>query len=170
MIVTTIREIQSQLPDLLNALVVLITFLGPNKLSFSILEGPSGDCTATALENTLGPTLLGLGIPPNQLHLVTRESKIDFGQHNRIEVLAELRNRALSPLWSATKKEKVDAVVFINDVYLKASDVLEVLYQHKKSGAGISTAWDWMERIPAYYYDVWVGRTVCHRRRAPEIP
>jgi hypothetical protein len=48
----------------------------------------------------------------------------------------------------------------VNDVFLKASDVLEVLHQHKKSGAGISTAWDWMERRPEYYYDVWVGRTV----------
>lgn len=163
--VTTIREIESQLPDLLNALIVLVTFLGPTKLSFSILEGPSGDCTPVALETVLGPTLLGLGIPPHHLHLVTRESKIDFGKHNRIEVLAELRNRALSPLWSPSRKgkekdEKVDAVVFLNDVYLKAVDVLEVLHQHKRSGAGISTAWDWMERKPQYYYDVWVGRTV----------
>lgn len=164
MVVTTIREIESQLPDFLNALIVLITYLGPNKLSFSILEGPSGDCTPLALETVVGPTLLNLGIPPHHLHLVTRESKIDFSKHNRIEVLAELRNRALSPLWSTRKgKEKADeveAVVFVNDVYLKASDVLEVLYQHEKAGAGISTAWDWMDRKPEYYYDVWVGRTV----------
>lgn len=169
MVVTTVREIQSQLPDFLNSLIVLITYLGPHRLSFSILEGPSGDCTADALERVVGPTLLSLGIPQNQLHLVTRESKIDFSQHNRIEVLAELRNRALSPLWagaSETNKGKerehegVEAVVFVNDVYLKASDVLEVLHQHVASGAGISTAWDWMERKPAYYYDVWVGRTV----------
>jgi len=168
MVVTTVREIQSQLPDLLNSLVVLITYLGPHRLSFSILEGPSGDCTAKALEEVVGPTLLSLGIPHHHLHLVTRESKIDFSKHNRIEVLAELRNRALSPLWSGSagtngkgkEKEQTEAVVFVNDVYLKASDVLEVLHQHKRSGAGISTAWDWMERKPAYYYDVWVGRTV----------
>jgi len=168
MVVTTVRDIQSQLPDLLNSLVVLITYLGPHRLSFSILEGPSGDCTAKALEEVVGPTLLGLGIPQHHLHLVTRESKIDFSKHNRIEVLAELRNRALSPLWSngsdgkgkGRQTEKTEAVVFVNDVYLKASDVLEVLHQHKRNGAGISTAWDWMERKPAYYYDVWVGRTV----------
>jgi hypothetical protein len=27
-----------------------------------------------------------------------------------------------------------------------------------------------MERIPAYYYDVWVGRTVCHHQRASPVP
>lgn len=166
MITTTVRDIQSQLPDFLNTLIVLITYLGSDRLSFSILEGPSGDCSATAFENVVGPTLLGLGIPQHHLHLITRESKIDFSRHNRIEVLSELRNRALSPLWNERKtgwgkgKERVEAVVFVNDVYLKASDVLEVLHQHKESGAGISTAWDWMERKPEYYYDVWVGRTV----------
>lgn len=165
MIVTTIREIQAQLPDFLNTLIVLITFLGPNKLSFSILEGPSGDCTPIALESVLGPTLLNLGIPQHHLHLITRESKIDFNQHNRIEVLAELRNRALTPLWSQStgrgrEKDVIEEVIMINDVFLKASDVLELLYQHKKAGAGMTTAWDWMEREPAYYYDVWVGRTV----------
>ena len=166
MVVTTIREIASQMPDFLNALIVLVTYLGPSRLSFSILEGPSDDCTAQALENVLKPTLLEMGVPERHLHLTTRESKIDFSKHNRIEVLAGLRNRALSPLWTSTSKGKgkaddaVEAVVFVNDVYLRASDVLEVLHQHKRAGAGITTAWDWMERKPEYYYDVWVGRTV----------
>ncbi|KAK1923656.1 cryptococcal mannosyltransferase 1-domain-containing protein [Papiliotrema laurentii] len=166
MVVTTIREIASQMPDFLNALIVLVTYLGPSRLSFSILEGPSDDCTAQALENVLKPTLLEMGVPERHLHLTTRESKIDFSKHNRIEVLAGLRNRALSPLWTSTSKGKgkaddaVEAVVFVNDVYLRASDVLEVLHQHKRAGAGITTAWDWMERKPEYYYDVWVGRTI----------
>jgi len=40
------------------------------------------------------------------------------------------------------------------------------LHQHVKaeeaSGqeTGITSGWDWYERSPAHYYDVWVGRTV----------
>jgi hypothetical protein len=43
---------------------------------------------------------------------------------------------------------------------------LELLHQHVKaeeaSGqeTGITSGWDWYERSPAHYYDVWVGRTV----------
>lgn len=168
MLVTTIRQIQDQLPDLLNTILVLTMFLGADKVSFSILEGPSSDCTATVLENVLHPLLISLGVPASSIHLRTREQKIDFSQHNRIEVLADLRNRALEPLWNDRNGvgRDVGAVVFFNDVYMKARDVLELLHQHVKaeeaSGqeTGITTGWDWYERSPAHYYDVWVGRTV----------
>ena len=181
MLVTTIREIQAQLPDLLNALLVLLTYLGPHRLSLSVLEGPSGDCTSEAFESVVGPLLSALGIPSSRLHIVTKESNIDFGKQNRIEALAELRNRALSPLWEgheghtqaeggssgdgneagrSGESDQVDAVVMFNDVFVRASDILELLHQHIKTGAGITAAWDWMERRPGYFYDVWVGRTV----------
>lgn len=171
MLTTTIRQIQDQLPDLLNTILVLTMFLGPDKLSFSILEGPSSDCTASILENVLHPLLMSLGVPASSIHLRTREQKIDFSQHNRIEVLADLRNRALEPLWNDRNGvgRDIGAVVFLNDVYMKARDVLELLHQHVKaedeSGqeTGITTGWDWYERSPAHYYDVWVGRTVSHQ-------
>ena len=54
-------------------------------------------------------------------------------------------------------------MVFFNDVYLHAADILEVVYQHVKNGAGITTAMDWWKKRPEYYYDIWVGRTVSHR-------
>lgn len=159
MIVTTIREIQAQLPDFINTLIVLITYLGPDKLAFSILEGPSGDCTPDILEKTLWPTLLDLGVETSRLNLVTRETQIDFSQQNRIEVLAELRNRALEPLWD-TEENDVEAVIMVNDVFMRAEDILELVYQHVVNGAGMTTAWDWLDRHPEHYYDVWVGRTV----------
>jgi len=168
MLTTTIRQIQDQLPDLLNTILVLTMFLGPNKLSFSILEGPSSDCTPEVLEQVLQPLLLSLGVPASSIRMKTRESKIDFSNHNRIEVLAELRNKALEPLWDDRNGvgRDVGAVVFFNDVYMKARDVLELLHQHvmaeEASGleTGITSGWDWYERSPAHYYDVWVGRTV----------
>lgn len=171
MLTTTIKQVQDQLPDLLNTILVLTMFLGPDKLSFSILEGPSSDCTASVLENVLQPLLLSLGVPASSIRLRTREQKIDFNKHNRIEVLADLRNRALEPLWNDRNGvgRDIGAVVFFNDVYMKARDVLELLHQHvtaeDASGeeTGITSGWDWYERQPAHYYDVWVGRTVSCR-------
>ena len=173
LVVSTIRQIHNQLPDLLNTLVVLVTFLGSSRLSFSFLEGPSDDCSSEAFERVVGPTLLSMGIPQHRLHLITGESKIDFGKGNRIQILAELRNRALSPLWSEKSSapsragsaaggtgSEVEAVVMLNDVFLRARDILELLHQHRLTGGGITTGWDWWQRRPPHYYDVWVGRTV----------
>lgn len=170
MFTTTIKQIQDQLPDLLHTILVLTMFLGPDKVSFSILEGPSSDCTASVLENVLHPMLISLGVPASSIRLRTREQKIDFSQHNRIEVLADLRNKAMEPLWNDQNGvgRDIGAVVFFNDVYMKARDVLELLHQHvraeEESGdeTGITTGWDWYERQPAHYYDVWVGRTVSY--------
>jgi len=168
MLTTTIRQVQDQLPDLLNTILVLTMFLGPDKLSFSILEGPSSDSTPEILEQVLQPLLLSLGVPASSIRIKTRESKIDFSNQNRIEVLAGLRNKAMEPLWDDRNGvgRDIGAVVFFNDVYMKARDVLELLHQHVKaeeqSGqeTGITSGWDWYERSPAHYYDVWVGRTV----------
>ncbi|ORX37681.1 cryptococcal mannosyltransferase 1-domain-containing protein [Kockovaella imperatae] len=167
LVVSTIREIHNQLPDLLNTLIVLVTFLGAERLTFSFIEGPSDDCTTQAFDRVIGPTLLSLGIPQNQLHLITGEDKIDFANHNRIAVLADLRNRALAPLWStatgakgSSSSQSYQAVVMMNDVFLHARDVLELLHQHVVSKASLTAGWDWWRRRPGYFYDIWVARTI----------
>jgi len=159
MLTTVIRQISSQLPDLINTIYVLVTFIGSAHITISILEGPSDDGTSEILTKVLIPLLHSLGVPPSQIFIQTESPKIDFDKVNRIETLANLRNQALQPLWK--EDLNVKSIVFFNDVYLKAGDVLEVLHQHIMSGAGISTGWDWMERVPQYFYDVWVARTVC---------
>ncbi|KAL1409081.1 hypothetical protein Q8F55_005905 [Vanrija albida] len=180
MLTTLTRNIGDQLPDLLNAIAVLVAFLGPEHVSFSFVEGPSGDPTPYVLDEVLVPLLHHLGVPPSQIRVETNAPHIDFNNVNRIEKLAELRNKALEPLWAdndlgylARTPERrrrmvgadVAAVVFFNDVFLHAADILEVLHQHVSAkgstiGAGITTAWDWMERNPAYFYDVWVARAI----------
>lgn len=169
MLTTITREITSQLPDLLNTIAVLAHFLGAEHLSLSILEGPSGDATPHILNNVLHPLLAHLGVPESAVRIETGAPAIEWGTVNRIEALAELRNKALEPLWldvdvasssQSTVGKDVAAVVFVNDVFLHAADVLELLHQHVASKAAITTAWDWMTRDPAYFYDVWVARTV----------
>jgi alpha-1,3-mannosyltransferase len=166
MFTTIIRQIQDQLPDLLTALVVLVDFLGPTSLTFSFIEGPSSDLTSSTFESVLHPLLIAFGVPARQIRMITNAPRIDFDKGNRIELLANLRNQALSPLWEDRERksggigEGVEQVVFFNDVYMKAEHVLELLHQHSLNGADVTTAWDWFRRVPRYYYDVWVGRTV----------
>ncbi|TYJ58936.1 alpha-1,3-mannosyltransferase CMT1 [Cryptococcus floricola] len=164
MLVTNTRQIEAHLPDLLNTLLVLLHYLSPEHIAVSILEGPSSDCTQKVIEDVLQPMLAEQGLGRSWMRIETGEHKIDWSQYNRIEKIAELRNRALEPLWEGVGDEEwskeVEAVVFFNDVYLHAADVLEVLYQHQQNGAGITTALDWWKKRPEYYYDVWVGRTI----------
>ncbi|WVW86879.1 hypothetical protein I302_108934 [Kwoniella bestiolae CBS 10118] len=161
LLVTNTRQIQDHLPDLLNSIIVLIGYLGKDQLYFSILEGPSSDCTPQILNNVLLPLLTSLGVPSSQIEISTDEPKINWSSHNRIEKIAELRNRALQPLWlNAQWSREITAVVFFNDVYLSAGDILELVFQHKRNGAGITTGMDWWKKKPEYYYDIWVGRTI----------
>jgi alpha-1,3-mannosyltransferase len=158
---TLIRQVHDQIPDLLAALTVVIEALGPRRVAFSFLEGPSDDLTASVFNDVLQPLLLSFGVPSQRIRIITESPAIDFNNVNRIEALAELRNEALQPLWQdPTLRENVKAVVFFNDVYLKAEHVLEMLYMHQVNGAGMTAAWDWYKREPAYFYDVWVARTV----------
>lgn len=163
--VTATRNIEASLPDLLNTLIVLTTFLGHGRLRFSIYEGPSNDATPGFLRDVLVPMLHRLGIPKDDIVLETDNRLVDFGKVNRIEGLAELRNAALAPLWTKGWGDSTAAVVYFNDVFLKARDVLELLHQHVKAGeagkeTGLTSGLDWLNRHPAYYYDVWVARTV----------
>lgn len=162
---TLIRQVQDQLPDLLAALVVVIDALGADRVAFTFLEGPSDDLTSSIFTSVLQPLLHTLGVPSRRIRITTDSPPLDFSNANRIELLANLRNDALQPLWQdSTLGENVKAVVFFNDVYLKAEHVLELLYMHQLNGAGITAAWDWYKREPAYFYDVWVARNVSRRR------
>lgn len=163
--VTLTRNIEDQLPDLLNTFAVVTSFLGAENVRFSILEGPSDDATPLILTEYLVPMLRHLGVRERDIVLRTNAPKIDFDKVHRIEALAEMRNQALEPLWKRGWDDTV-AVIFMNDVYLRARDVLELLHQHVKGGekagreTGVTSGLDWWKKSPEYYYDIWVARTV----------
>lgn len=92
---------------------------------------------------------------------------LDKSPPHRIEVLSELRNRVLGPLFDANIASrmpggKFDEVLFINDIFWCAADLLEVLYQRRRRGAYQSCAvdWDWSMRL---VYDRWVLRAMSGR-------
>ncbi|GHJ85676.1 hypothetical protein NliqN6_2078 [Naganishia liquefaciens] len=154
---TLIRQVQDQLPDLLAALVVVVDTLGADRVAFTFLEGPSDDLTSSVFTSVLEPLLHTLGVPSRRIRIITDSPPLDFSHANRIELLANLRNDALQPLWQdPSLAANVKSVLFFNDVYLKAEHMLELLYMHQLNGAGVTAAWDWYKRQPAYFYDVWI--------------
>lgn len=58
MFAAVLKDIGAQLPDLVNAMAVTTAFLGPERVSFSIIEGPSADPTPHILRDVLLPMLL----------------------------------------------------------------------------------------------------------------
>jgi alpha-1,3-mannosyltransferase len=86
---------------------------------------------------------------------------------HRIESLVKLRNKALLPLYDRSISDhmpggKFDEVLVMNDVIWCPVDVLEVLYQKRKTGAhqACSVDWDWNMRV---VYDRWVLRAMSGR-------
>lgn len=86
---------------------------------------------------------------------------------HRIESLVKLRNEVLLPLYDTSVSErmpggKFDEVLVMNDIIWCPADVLEVLYQKRKTGAhqACSVDWDWNMRI---VYDRWVLRAMSGR-------
>lgn len=142
-------------PTLFTSLIHLTALLGPRSISLSLIEGPSNDGTSHLIEAVLCPILLEMGVDPLDLHIVTRRPKVDFETHNRIEVLAKLREEAMIPFWRARKRTAMaggkgaqhpnhvqETVVFFNDVYYSAGMMLELIHQHLTQGSDMTCAWD----------------------------
>ncbi|KAL8714833.1 MAG: hypothetical protein Q9220_001346 [cf. Caloplaca sp. 1 TL-2023] len=146
------------LPRLIGTIVETISFLGPENCALSIVEGHSTDGTyevllslRTELEK-LGPTYF------------FTTSDINPKSGPRIPALAQLRNLALQPLFSAYKSKPRQAtpsttILFISDIALCPEDLLELIHQRKRQSATMVCAMDWVYvgRDPTFY-DVWVAR------------
>lgn len=83
MFVAVLKDVQHILPDLINTFIVLTTFLGPDKISFSIEEGPSSDCSPSLIEHVLVPTIIEMGVAPSDIAIHTRSQGNDW--NNRVE-------------------------------------------------------------------------------------
>eukprot|EP00898_Chlorokybus_atmophyticus_P004490 jgi/Chlat1/5041/Chrsp329S00830 len=80
------------------------------------------------------------------------------GKRQRIDFLADVRNRALDPLFASNTT--YDKVLFLNDVFFCAEDALVLLLHnaHIASGFDIHSI-EW-ESNRVRYYDTWVGRDI----------
>ncbi|KAJ2895703.1 Alpha-1,3-mannosyltransferase CMT1 [Zalerion maritima] len=153
--------VEPLLPRLLGSVVEVIRFLGVSNCLLSIVEGPNKDHTSEILK-ALSPTLKSAGIVHEFVSSdVDTSAKVG---RDRIQKLAELRNKALEPLTSENSKHKFvrdSTVVFLNDVAICPNDILELVHQKKFLGATMTCAMDWTYsgKDPTFY-DVWIARTI----------
>ncbi|KAH8123932.1 hypothetical protein ACSS6W_010518 [Trichoderma asperelloides] len=151
-----LRQNLPLLPRLIGSIVEAIRFLGPAQCVLSIVEGNSPDGTADVLA-ALRPALENMGVA-----YYFESSTIDPSKDDRVGRLAQLRNRALAPLFDLHDKvTSSTTVIFLNDVSACPEDILELVHQKRALGADMTCAMDWTYagEHPTFY-DVWIGRTI----------
>ncbi|KAK6420277.1 hypothetical protein LTR95_016964, partial [Oleoguttula sp. CCFEE 5521] len=103
----------------------------------SIYENGSMDQTH-ALLSDFGAALQALKVDGIFIHSSRMIS--DFGFNDRIVMLSEIRNLALKPLMPFAE---TGTLIFINDVMMCASDVLELVHQQRLQQADMVFGMDW---------------------------
>lgn len=155
-----LKDNADTLPTLIGELlkVAFVLQRQPGDLSnvfLSIYESGSIDNTTHLLDDLL-KDLRSLGFPHS---IVTGGATRKPGE-NRIRYLARLRNLALLPLIES--KQLWDHVLVVNDIFVCASSLLELLAQHETQLAHQTCALDYFFKnfdtteIP-WMYDIWAG-------------
>ena len=144
--------------DILN----LIDLLGPSNVFLSIYENDAGPVAKAALEE--------LEEKVTCEHAITFEDRLDLNslphiqlpdgtkRVKRIAYLAEVRNRALSPLTSSSIK--YDKLLYLNDVVFDAVNAVQLLFAtNAESGKADYRAACSMDFInPFKFYDTFASR------------
>lgn len=105
--------------------------------------------------------LLFIGVPPENIHIRTKLPKLDWEANHRIELLANMRNAGMKPLYDTLPSGLApgglpwSGIIYYNDVYLSAAHFLELMHQHVMQDADMTCGWDHAGR---WFYDGWVGR------------
>ena len=137
------------LPRLLGTVIETIRFLGPHSCVLSVLEGRSTDGTYEILA-ALEAEMDKLGA---KYVLQTSDLNPTGEGTDRIKALADLRNKALAPLYNTPTQFDLDTtVIFINDVALCMEDILELVHQKAYQEADMTCAMDWINDGSDFYY------------------
>ncbi|OJD15368.1 hypothetical protein AJ78_04373 [Emergomyces pasteurianus Ep9510] len=149
---------------LMGTIMQVIRHLGPEYCALSIVEGRSTDGTYEILAG-LTSELKALGVR----YFLSQSSRDPLAPgENRIAALAELRNKALLPLFEDDApmfsrrpyRFSSDAIIiFINDIVLCPEDILELVHQHRLQSAVMTCAFDWNSQASSFY-DSWVSRSM----------
>ena len=133
----------------------------------SVYESGSTDATRSLLASIENDVLKKLHIP---CKFIINALKRDLKQH-RIEFLAEIRNRALAPLYG-NSTAVWDEVVFLNDVVTCASNILELLAQKSHHAADVVSGMDYIvhKKLGVLFYDTWVNKDVDGRSFSNQKP
>ncbi|BGP08705.1 hypothetical protein JCM10049v2_004554 [Rhodotorula toruloides] len=150
------------IPTLSHALLTVTSFLDPSTVHVSIFENGSTDKTTLALAH-LAAALTALGVSHT---ILSDPRKTNWKAVDRIAQLAVYRNVVLAPL--ERDGDSFSDIVFINDVFVCPSDILELVFQRKEQEADAACATDWIankgwaSRLnpDVRFYDSWVSRSL----------
>lgn len=153
-------------PTLLRAIYSLIKLTEGSsprgKFHISIYENGSKDDTPVQLY-LLARLFQKLGLGYTIISSVAEEGKT---QGSRISKLSALRNEALKPVFD-NPAGTFDRIIFLNDVHLCETDLLELLFSNEVQEADMSCGMDYKDlEIPEFkdsgypliFYDTWVAR------------
>lgn len=118
----------------------LIELLGPRNVYLSVYENDTGDESAVALKALEDKVLCNKSMVYEE-HLdpkVIRNVTLPDGTQRvkRIAYLAEVRNRALKPLYKSDVQ--FDKLLYLNDVYFNPIDVLQLLFSTNVDEFGVA--------------------------------
>lgn len=179
MICLNLHASQKVLPTISQTILELIQFLGPRSILVSIYENGSWDHTIEGLRN-LEIILTKLGVE----HVFRSDQRdTEWSKVDRISQLAHYRNQALlNGLYRSEQLQmNITDVVFINDVYICAQDVLELLYQRSIQNASAACGTDWRSTTSfldqlelrthksVVFYDSWVSRSISGQTIRPRL-
>ena len=145
-------------------MIKLVLILGAGKrghVFISVLESGSTDCSKQVI--SLLKEILDMSSVPNNIRFGMPSPQ---GGGTRVDLLQSLRNEVLSDLYSSS--HEYDEVVYLNDVYFCASDILRLL---RHGSADIKCGLD-METIgnKPEFYDTWVARDMAGKPFSKEFP
>ena len=130
------------LPSLSRSILDAIFFIGTDRVIVSIFENGSGDGTDRGMAH-----LAAILSHANVSHVITSDSASTNWRDgvDRIKQLSVFRNIVLEPLYSSPE---VETVLFINDVYTCATDILELLHQRIIQDAHATCGLDYRWQCP----------------------
>ncbi|KEI39052.1 glycosyltransferase family 69 protein [Mixia osmundae IAM 14324] len=164
------RNVEAVLPSIVQELLVILDHLGSKRIHISIYENGSHDATVAQLY-----VLSKLFDKIDVSYTIRCDGKFVPAMdlpNRRIDSLAKIRNAALLPLtdiFVAGQNGGFDQVVFLNDVFFCAADVIELLHSRMFLDASMTCAMDYQrlevpefrsQGYPMLFYDVWVARDI----------
>jgi hypothetical protein len=139
-----------------SACISLASLERVHRLHVTVYESGSTDATQAMLID-IEERLRAVGVST----AFTIGGDIERGGRQRIDFLADVRNQLLKPLRDMSRSTKFDNVVFVNDVFFTAEDVIRLV----DVGGDIVCGVDYQKAPddPASalkFYDAWVARTL----------
>lgn len=128
------------IPTLSTALLAVSTFLGPANVHISIFENGSTDKTKVALAHFAR----SLGVLGVEHTILSDDRATDWKSVAKIEQLAVYRNVIIEPLLM-NRTEAFKSIIVLNDVFVCARDILELLREKMEQEADAVCAIDWRE-------------------------